>query len=168
MSPPYAERVFCYMLRLPLHAKTRSVERANAQYDGVGESACFNVTPRKLGLHVSCRMYATYNYTIMSSPNFYAARSTFDTTSSNELCSEEPSSPYLVDACTSQLDELSWALSDTAMTFQTIPCAGLQRYQQLPLPLWLTWMQTQPRFRPPIACLDDRLRQRPLPAAICH
>jgi hypothetical protein len=41
--------------------------------DVVGESACFNVTPQKLGLYVLCRIYATYNYTIMSSLNFYAA-----------------------------------------------------------------------------------------------
>jgi hypothetical protein len=49
----------------------------------------------------------------MSNPNFYVAQSSFDTSFSNELCSEGPSSPYLVDACTSQLDELPWALSDT-------------------------------------------------------
>jgi hypothetical protein len=49
----------------------------------------------------------------MSNPNFYVAQSSFNTTFSNELCSEGPSSPYLVDTCTSQLDELPWALSDT-------------------------------------------------------
>ncbi|OAK93736.1 hypothetical protein IQ06DRAFT_298899 [Phaeosphaeriaceae sp. SRC1lsM3a] len=48
----------------------------------------------------------------MSNPNFYTAQSTFDTTFSNELCLEQPNSPYLVDTC-SQLDEFSWALSDT-------------------------------------------------------
>jgi hypothetical protein len=50
---------------------------------------------------------------IMSNPNFYVAQSSFDTTFSNQLCSEGPSSPYLMDVCTSQLDELPWALSDT-------------------------------------------------------
>jgi hypothetical protein len=162
MSPPYAERVFCYMLRLPLHAKTRSVERANAQYDGVGESACFNVTPRKLGLHVSCRMYATYNYTIMSSPNFYAARSTFDTTSSNELCSEEPSSPYLVDACTSQLDELSWALSDTffdqAFARYDLPNDSLRRSSEVSTTAFATVADVDANSAqiPPSDCVSRR------------
>jgi hypothetical protein len=49
----------------------------------------------------------------MSSPEFNTTETAFGTTLGNELCSEEPSSPYLVDACTSQLDELPWALSDT-------------------------------------------------------
>ena len=49
----------------------------------------------------------------MSSPNFYTAEMAFDTITDNEWCLEQPNSPYLVDACTSQLDELPWALSDT-------------------------------------------------------
>jgi hypothetical protein len=62
----------------------------------------------------------------MSNSNFYASQSTFDTTSSNELCLEEPSSPYLVDACTSQLDELPWALSDTFLD-QAVACYDLPK-----------------------------------------
>lgn len=69
--------------------------------------------PQKLRLHASCRMRAPYNSSIMRNSNFYAAQSTFDFTLSDEWCSGQPSSPYLVDACTSQLDELPWALPDT-------------------------------------------------------
>ncbi|KAF5852423.1 hypothetical protein GGP41_007855 [Bipolaris sorokiniana] len=49
----------------------------------------------------------------MNNSNFYAAQSTFETTLSDKWCSEQPSSSYLVDAYTSQLDEFPWALSDT-------------------------------------------------------
>jgi hypothetical protein len=58
-------------------------------------------------------MRAPYDSSIMRNSNFYAAQSTFDFTLSDEWCSGQPSSPYLVDACTSQLDELPWALPDT-------------------------------------------------------
>jgi hypothetical protein len=37
----------------------------------------------------------------------------FNTTLDSEWCLEQPNSPYLVDACTSQLDELPSAFSDT-------------------------------------------------------
>ena len=60
---------------------------------------------------------------MMSNSNFYASQSTFDTTFSNKLYLEQPSSPHLVDTC-SQLDESSWALSDTFFD-QAVACYDL-------------------------------------------
>jgi hypothetical protein len=48
----------------------------------------------------------------MSSSDFYTAETAFDTALGNEWCLEQLNSPYLVDACTSQLDELPSAFSD--------------------------------------------------------
>jgi hypothetical protein len=60
----------------------------------------------------------------MSTTNFYASQSTFDTTLSNKWCSEQLSSPYLADDCALQLDELPWALSDTFFD-QAVACYDL-------------------------------------------
>ena len=74
---------------------------------------------QELGLH-------TYNSSIMSNSNFCVVQSTFDTAFSNELCSEQLNSPYLVNACTSQLDELPWASSDTSFD-QAVACYDLPK-----------------------------------------
>lgn len=71
-------------------------------------------------------MEPTYHSSTMANSNFHASQSTLDTIFSNELSWEEQSSPYIVDASTSQLNELSWALSDTFFE-QAVACYDLPK-----------------------------------------